>query len=254
LRCPKTCWHRGKRSRRMDAISCGEPPHRVSIVLLSIVVAMGRRTLHKIEPDVDLTRQFRLVADLPRPWDPVAVFGRAAPLEIEFGSGKGLFLRSAAAAHPDVDYLGVELAKRYARHAAAGLVAAAVPNAVVAAGDAAIVMDEVLPEASAAAIHVYFPDPWWKRRHRKRRVLQDTMVRRMERLLAPGGTLHFWTDVLEYFETAQGIVLRETRLQGPFDVPQQQAGDAWDYRTHFERRTRLAGKLVFRCEFRKPIG
>ena len=215
---------------------------------------MGRRTLSKIKPEVDLTRHFRLVAELPRPWDPAAVFGRAAPLELEIGSGKGLFLRSAAAAHPEIDYLGVEIAKRYALHAAARLAAAGVPNAVVAAGDAAIVMDQVLPEGSVAAVHVYFPDPWWKRRHKKRRVLQDTLVRQMERLLASGGTLHFWTDVEEYFQTAQGILLRETRLEGPFDVPQRPAEDAWDYRTHFERRTRLAGKPVYRCEFRKPVG
>jgi tRNA (guanine-N7-)-methyltransferase len=213
---------------------------------------MGRRTLRKLKPNVDLTRNFRLPAELPHPWDPVAVFGRAAPLELEIGSGKGLFLRGAAAAHPEVNYLGVEIAKRYAMHAAGGLAAAGIANAVVVAGDAAVVMREVLPEASVPAAHVYFPAPWWKRRHKKRRVLQDDLVRRIEALLIPGGTLHFWTDVAEYFQTAQGILRRETRLDGPLEVPPPPP-DSTEYRTHFERRTRLAGKPVYRCQYRKPM-
>jgi tRNA (guanine-N7-)-methyltransferase len=117
--------------------------------------------------------------------------------------------------------------------------------------DAARVLAEVLPDQAAAAVHIYFPDPWWKRRHKKRRVMRETFVRDVARVLQPGGVLHFWTDVREYFDTAMGLFREAPELAGPFEVPELPAGDDMDYRTHFERRTRLHGKPVYRAMFRK---
>ena len=139
---------------------------------------MGRRSLRKIDPTIDLSRHLRGVEELPRPWDRGVLFGRAAPLEVEIGSGKGLFLRTAAAARPEVDFLGVEIARRYAEFTAAALAKQNLPNAVVVYGDALRLFRELLPEASLAAVHVYFPDPWWKKRHKKRRVMQEPLLRR----------------------------------------------------------------------------
>ena len=82
---------------------------------------MGRRALRKLDPAIDLTGHFRTFDQLPRPWDAAALFGRVAPLEVEVGSGKGLFLRTAAAARPEVDFLGIEVVRKYAQFAAAGL-------------------------------------------------------------------------------------------------------------------------------------
>jgi tRNA (guanine-N7-)-methyltransferase len=113
------------------------------------------------------------------------------------------------------------------------------------------VLQEVLPEESAAAVHVYFPDPWWKRRHRKRRVMRESLARDVARVLQPGGSLHFWTDVEEYFEIAVGLFRETPGLEGPFEVPEAPAAHDMDYRTHFERRTRLHGATVFRTLFRK---
>ena len=98
--------------------------------------------------------------------DAAALFGRQAPLEVEIGSGKGLFLRSAAAARPEVDFLGIEIARRYAEFAAAALLKGDLSNALVVRGDALRVFHELLPERSLAAVHIYFPDPWWKKRHK----------------------------------------------------------------------------------------
>jgi len=212
---------------------------------------VGRRALRKTNANLDLSQNLRRLEELPRPWSAEALFGREAPVELEIGSGKGLFLRTAAAAHPEVDYLGIEIAPRYAQFAAAGLARRGLVNAVVVIGDAARLFEELLPEASLAAVHLYFPDPWWKRRHKKRRVIRESFIAHLERTLRPGGTLHFWTDVEEYFRTGLALVASETRLQGPLEVPEKPAQGDLDYRTHFERRTRLHGQPVYRAEFRK---
>jgi len=212
---------------------------------------MGRRALRKIDPSLDLSRHLKTFDQLPRPWRPEVLFGRRAPLEVEIGSGKGLFLRTAAAARPDRDFLGIEIAGRYARFAAAGLARRGLTNAVVVIADAVQAMEEILPDRSVAAIHVYFPDPWWKRRQKKRRVMRESFVRDIARALESGGVLHFWTDVEEYFHTAIGLFREASELEGPLDVPEKPALDHMDYRTHFERRTRLRGEPVYRALFRK---
>ena len=212
---------------------------------------MGRRALRKIDPSLDLSRHLLTPEQLPRPWDARAVFGRLAALEVEVGSGKGLFLRNAAAAQPEVDFLGIEVAGKYARFAAAGLVRQGLPNARVLTADASRIFQEVLPDDSLAAVHIYFPDPWWKKRHKKRRIMRQAFVQRVEATLEAGGTLHFWTDVEEYFQATLELLAAHTRLLGPIEVPETPADDDMAYRTHFERRMRLGQEPVFRAQFRK---
>ena len=212
---------------------------------------MGRRALRKIDPSLDLSRHLKTLDQLPRPWNPEVLFGRRASLEVEIGSGKGLFLRTAAAARPDVDFLGIEIAPRYARFAAAAILRRGLGNAVVVSGDALPVLGEVLPDESAAAVHVYFPDPWWKRRHKKRRVMRESFVGDVARVLEAGARLHFWTDVEDYYHTAVALFQADSRLEGPIEESERPAQDPMDYRTHFERRTRLQGAPVFRAMFLK---
>jgi tRNA (guanine-N7-)-methyltransferase len=212
---------------------------------------MGRRALRRIDPSLDLSGYLATFDQLPRPWKAEAVFGRNAPLEVEVGSGKGLFLRTAAAQRPEVDFLGTEISLKYARFAAAALAKRQLSNAAVVAGDALRVFDELLPDGSSAAVHVYFPDPWWKKRHQKRRVMRESFLRDVERTLVAGGTLHFWTDVEEYFQTSLALLAACTSLQGPFEVPELAAEHEMDYRTHFERRIRLHHEQVWRAVFRK---
>ncbi len=212
---------------------------------------MGRRALRKIDPSLNLSKHLLEFEQLPRPWSSEAIFGRAAPLEIEVGSGKGLFLRNAARGQPGVDFLGIEIARKYARFTAAGLAKAELSNARIVSGDGLRFFAELIPGSSLAAVHVYFPDPWWKKRHRKRRVMNETFVQHVERTLLPDGALHFWTDVEEYFQATLELLAAHTRLAGPIAVPESPGEHDLAYRTHFERRMRLSDEPVYRAEFRK---
>jgi tRNA (guanine-N7-)-methyltransferase len=214
---------------------------------------MPRRALRKIDPALELSYYLKLPDALPRPWDPDALFERSAPLEIEVGSGKGLFMHSAASAKPAHNFLGIEIATKYARFAAARVAGSGLKNAVMVHGDAQPIFADLLPDNSIAAVHVYFPDPWWKKRHEKRKVLNERFVKQVERVLIPGGALHYWTDVLDRFEATLELLAKETTFDGPLEVPERAPEHDLDYRTHFERRTRLAELPVYRSEFRKHV-
>ena len=212
---------------------------------------MGRRALPRIDPAIDYSAWFLDVKKLPASLDVDAIFGRAAPLEVEMGSGKGLFLQGAAAALPERNFLGVELADKYARFTAARLARRQLTNARIASGDGLRLFAECLRDATVAAVHVYFPDPWWKAKHRKRRVMRESFVKDIERVLMPGGKLHFWSDVKEYFDVSLELLAAATKLAGPFPAEERPAEHDLDYRTHFERRMRMTGEPVYRSEYRK---
>ncbi|HTN74842.1 MAG TPA: tRNA (guanosine(46)-N7)-methyltransferase TrmB [Pirellulaceae bacterium] len=221
---------------------------------------MPRRALRKHDAEVDLSRHLRELTTLlpegeatePRPpLDPQSFFDQPAPVEIEMGSGKGLFLLNAALAHPERNYLGVEMANKYAEFCALRLARQNVPNGRMISGDGVRMFRELLPADCAAAVHVYFPDPWWKMRHRKRRVMNAGFVRDIQRVLQPGGSLHFWTDVEEYYLGTLELLAAETTLTGPLPVLEQTPAHDMDYRTNFERRKRMDGLPIYRSEYRK---
>ena len=181
------------------------------------------------------------------------LFGRVAPLELEIGSGKGLFISSTADARRDRNYLGVEIAYRYALMSASKLAKRGATNGVMMAADAAKVLREVIPLACLDDAHIYFPDPWWKKAHRKRRIVRPDVVQMIEKRLRKGGRLHFWTDVKEYFDSGVEIIKLSTNLAGPFPVLERPAAASMDFRTHFERRTRLNEQPVYRSVFIKRL-
>jgi tRNA (guanine-N7-)-methyltransferase len=227
---------------------------------------MARRALRKLADTLDLSRHLRVLTDLvgpppyvasrepthaqPTTFDPQSFFPRPAPLEIEMGSGKGLFLAKAALALPEHNFLGVELVHKYATFCAARLARQDLDNARMVSGDGVRMFRELLPDACAAAVHVYFPDPWWKSRHHKRRVMNAGFVRDIQRVLEPGGALHFWTDVEQYYLGTLELLAAATNLTGPLPVPEQAPQHDLDYRTNFERRKRKDGLPIYRAEFR----
>jgi tRNA (guanine-N7-)-methyltransferase len=213
---------------------------------------MGRRVLPKISSSLDQSRHFRVLQEFPEGWDVSGLFSRTAPLQLEIGTGKGLFLRSAAAGQPADNFLGVEISSRYARYAASHLARLGLDNAIVLQGDGLRLLRQHLTDRSVAAVHVYFPDPWWKKRHHKRRVMTPQCLLDIQRVLQPSGTLHFWTDAHEYFVATLALVDQVTSLRGPLEVAEPVPQHEMDYRTHFERRTRLTGRPVFRARFVRP--
>jgi len=212
---------------------------------------MGRRSLPKIDPELDLSHHLYELEMVPQPLDLTAWFGRSAPVELEVGSGKGLFLQTATVARPEHDFIGVEIIRKYARFTAFRLAKQQQGNAKVIRGDARAFLVQGLPDACLFAVHVYFPDPWWKKRHHKRRLLDAPFLQEIERVLMPNGQLHFWTDVEAYFAETLSIIAQETQLAGPHGVAESPAQHDLDYRTHFESRMRLHDLPVYRAEFSK---
>ena len=220
---------------------------------------MGRPLARRIDPNLDISAHFVRADKLPESLCAADLFEQATPpvietvieTVIEVGSGKGMFLVAAAEDDPGRNFLGIEIADKYARYAASRLAKRGLTNARVIFGDALEVFRK-LPEGSIAEVHVYFPDPWWKKRHRKRRVLNERFLKDIQRVLQPGGRLHFWTDVKEYFDTTLELIAEVTSLAGPIDVPERASEHDLDFHTNFERRTRQSGRAVYRVEFRKP--
>ncbi|MFM1903121.1 MAG: tRNA ((7)-)-methyltransferase [Planctomycetota bacterium] len=208
---------------------------------------MPRRPPRKPAPGLDLASHLLDLASLPQPFEPGSVFPADLPVELEVGSGKGLFLTTASAAAPERNFLGCEIAHGYARMCAGKLAAAGRANARIIHGDAGFLVRSLLPDASLAGMHVYFPDPWWKARHRKRRVLSEPFLLQAGRALAPQALLHVWTDVEEYFLEAMAAARATGLFAEPREEAAPEASHDLDYRTHFERRTRLAGMPVWRA-------
>ncbi len=210
---------------------------------------MPRRPPRKPPADLDLSQHLLQLRDLAVPLDPTSLFPESLPVDLEIGSGKGMFLAAATAAQPTQNYLGIEVSGGYARLAAGKLAAAGSANGRVIHGDAMQLVSSLLPDQCLSGVHVYFPDPWWKARHRKRRILNPVFLAHAARLLPPDGRLHIWTDVEEYFQEA----VAATAATGRFGPPAEElpGGPDSDYRTHFERRTRLAGDPVWRAVFRR---
>lgn len=98
-------------------------------------------------------------------------------------------------------------------------------------------------------MHVYFPDPWWKARHKKRRVFAEPLVVDIERGLAPGGELRIVTDVEEYFQVMRGLMAGHTRFAERPPAPTKAAEHDLDYLTNFERKYRIEGRPIYRAEY-----
>lgn len=214
-------------------------------------IFMGRRALPKVSEQLDLSATLHELADLKLPFDPADWFQQTGPLEIEVGSGKGLFISNAAQDHPERNFIGIEIARKYARFCASRIAKRELSNAVMISGDGERFLREFIASDSVSAVHVYFPDPWWKKRHRKRRVLNATFLQDVERVLVSSGQLHFWTDVQEYYNATLELIRETTQLLGPLAVGEKSAEHDMDYRTHFERRTRLNQEAVYRSRFMK---
>jgi tRNA (guanine-N7-)-methyltransferase len=177
----------------------------------------------------------------PRLWFPVD--RRGLPLELEIGSGKGTFLVQQAERLPEVNFLGVEYAKAFWRYAADRARRRALPNVRLLHADAAVFVAWHAPDAVFRQVHIYFPDPWPKKRHHKRRLIQDEFLRQLHRVLADGGMARLVTDHDGYFAWMADHAARAAGLfeRLPFDRPVS-AAEGEVVGTNFERKYRREGR------------
>jgi tRNA (guanine-N7-)-methyltransferase len=184
------------------------------------------------------------------PFDFGALFGNAHSVEVEIGIGKGRFLLTQGAARPEVNFLGVEWSLKYLRLAKERARRQGLANIRLFRGDARHVLAALLPDRSVARVHVYCPDPWPKKRHRKRRLFTPATAAHLGRVLIPGGFLDLSTDVRDYFEEIRALVPAASGLKEGVDplFPIESAAG----RTSYEEKYLLVGKLIHRATYVRP--
>jgi tRNA (guanine-N7-)-methyltransferase len=174
------------------------------------------------------------------------LYGNDNPVELEIGIGKGTFLADQARARPDVNFFGIEWARWFWRYASDRLRRAGCTNARTVRAEATYFLTEFVPPESIAVLHIYFPDPWPKARHHKRRLIQPKFVPLMTRVLRPGGgRVQIVTDHRGYFEeniepTVRGSGLRVVDYNRPGS-----AGEGEFVGTNFERKYAREGRAVY---------
>jgi tRNA (guanine-N7-)-methyltransferase len=175
--------------------------------------------------------------------DPVALFGRRLPLVLEIGSGMGDATADMAAADPDRGYLAVDVHTPGIANLLALAEVRGLTNVRVVLGDALDVVGHQLAPDSLDAIHVFFPDPWPKARHHKRRLIQPRHVELLRSRLVPGGTLHCATDSADYAEAMLETLRADPELTNAYHgyAPRP----AYRPLTKFEERGVQAGRDVF---------
>lgn len=159
--------------------------------------------------------RYRPVYGLPAEGGPIdldAVFGRTAERVLEIGFGDGETLAELARRHPQRDFLGIEVHRPGIGRLLRRLAELELDNVRVIEGDAADVLDARIPEASLARINIFFPDPWPKKRHHKRRLIQPGFAALAASRLAPEGILHICTDWADYAEQILAVLDAEPRL------------------------------------------
>lgn len=184
---------------------------------------------------------------LPRPLDWGAIYGNTGPVEIEVGSGKGTFLVEAAQRSPETNFLSIEWAGPYAEHLRDRIRRRDLRNARVVRAEAGRLLADAIRSGSVRRVHVYFPDPWPKKRHHKRRLVTPEFARAVAEALEPGGELRFVTDHEDYFQEATSVLGSEPRLE-----PAEIADDMVDL-TNYERKYRAEGRPIHRARYRRRV-
>ncbi len=216
----------------------------------SFVRRAGRLTPSQQRALTELMPEYGL-AFSATPLDFAASFGRSAPIVLEIGFGNGETLVAQAAADPSLDFLGLEVHEPGVGHCLLKAREAGITNLKLICHDAVDVLREQVPGASLHRVNIYFPDPWPKKRHHKRRLIQPAFLALVHSRIETGGSLHIATDWENYAEHIDEVLsdsglftLTERRVHDgdrPLDRP----------RTKFERRGLKAGHRIWDWRFER---
>jgi len=214
----------------------------------SYVLRTGRTTSGQTRAFAELGGRF-LLPYQPAAFDPQAAFGRAAPLILEIGFGMGEATAHIAAVRPDENFLCCEVHEPGVGALLKRIGEQQLPNIRILRHDAVEVIDHMLQPGMLAGVHIFFPDPWHKKRHNKRRLVQPELVRRLATRLASGGYLHCATDWQPYAEQMLEVLGAEPQLVNTAEAYAERP----DYRplTKFENRGLRLGHGVWDLVFRK---
>jgi len=199
-----------------------------------------------------------IIVDLDKfipPMDLGVLFGRSGPVHIEVGCGKGTFILNQAKRHPEINFLGIEWANEFYRYCADRMRRWEMANVRILRADAREFIGRFVKDSSVGAFHVYFPDPWPKRRHQKRRFFTPENIRQVWRCLVGGGQLRTATDHAEYFEIMSQVLLQEPGIAELFEPVEFYPADAADpgewVGSNFERKYMKEGRPIYTLAVKK---
>ncbi len=189
------------------------------------------------------------IAFQPEPIDLERAFGRAAPKVLEIGFGMGETTAGIAAAHPGIDYLCVEVHTPGVGSLLNRIAALGLRNVRIIQHDAVDVLERMLPPAALDGVHIFFPDPWPKKRHHKRRLIQAAFVNLLASRMKPGACVHVATDWEDYAREILGTLTQDPALVNTAEgfAPRPETRPE----TKFERRGVALGHRVWDVVFRK---
>ena len=174
------------------------------------------------------------------------VFDEPRPLEVDVGCGKGRFLVTRARRFPDTNFLGIDRQLGRLHKVNRKVQRENLSNVRLLRVEAAHALRFLLPEHSVRVVYVFFPDPWPKRRHHRRRLCRDDFPDAVHRTLGPGGIIHLATDHLEYAAQMEALFAADNRFEPTaILVPDDEE------RTEFETIFRAQGHTIGRCSFRR---
>ncbi len=184
--------------------------------------------------------------------DFVRVFGRTGPVHVEIGCGKATFLLNEARAHCHWNFVGIEKAGRYYRHSVDRIGRWGLSNVRIVGAEASQFLADSVPDNSVDCFHIYFPDPWPKRRHHKRRFFCAANVEHLIRCLKPGGDIRIATDYVEYFDQIRAVLkIYGTRLEQVDFAPTAGADEGEWVGTNFERKYLKDERPIYTVALRK---
>jgi tRNA (guanine-N7-)-methyltransferase len=226
------------------------PPDGLHRPIRSFVMRAGRMTDAQQRALQELWPRYGLDY-APQPVDLDALFGRAAPRALEIGFGNGEHLAALAAAHPGYDHLGVEVHPPGVGHLLQLIAAAGLTNVRVSSHDAVEVLAEQIPAASLDEVRVLFPDPWHKKRHHKRRLIQPAFLDLLALRLRPGGVLRLATDWEPYAVHMLEVLRAHAAYENLSASGDYVERDDARAPTRFERRGERLGHVVHDLAFRR---